>query len=128
MQQHGATAYHHCEVKEEMEYAQNVFRCPLVPGGPHQHHCKFLVPMVRLTLFYGFQRFNIDFDPDDGLETLLFQVFSVTNVPPEQLRLFGLGSGPASLSTVPSDLAFSDGMFISMIEPMLPLTTGMFVD
>lgn len=80
--------------------------------------------MVRLVLYHGFNQHEIEYDPSDGLETLFFQVFSLTNVAPEVQRLFGIEAGPISLAALPPDAVIRDGMAIALLEPMISLTVG----
>ena len=80
--------------------------------------------MVRLVLYHGFNQHNFEYDPSDGLETLFFQVFSLTNVAPEEQRLVGIEAGPVSLTASPPAAVFRDDMVISLLEPMKPMTIG----
>jgi hypothetical protein len=85
--------------------------------------------MVKLTLYYGFQRHELEADPEDGLETLFYQVFSLTNVAPEDQAFFGLQPGPLTLETAASSTAtFAEGHVIALMEPMpdlVPHASGM---
>jgi hypothetical protein len=75
--------------------------------------------MVNLCLYYGFQRHEIEADPDDGLETLFYQVFSLTNVAPEDQALFGLEPGPLTLTGAAFSAAtFAEGQVIALMEPV----------
>lgn len=84
--------------------------------------------MPRLTLYYGFERLELDVDVEDGVETLFYQIFSVTNVSPEAQVLFGLVPGPFTLSDAASAVVtIVDGQEIAMLEPvpgLLPLDGG----
>lgn len=79
--------------------------------------------MPRVTLFYGEKQYELEVDEENGLETFFFQVFSVTNVEPESLRLFGLGADPLTLATAGSvPFTLTDGQAVALLEPEPTLT------
>eukprot|EP00427_Karlodinium_veneficum_P039409 CAMPEP_0169293516 /NCGR_PEP_ID=MMETSP1016-20121227/63335_1 /TAXON_ID=342587 /ORGANISM="Karlodinium micrum, Strain CCMP2283" /LENGTH=283 /DNA_ID=CAMNT_0009384219 /DNA_START=24 /DNA_END=873 /DNA_ORIENTATION=+ len=55
---------------------------------------------VVLRVSYKMQEFELEVDPEEGWEVLRMQLYSITEVPSEQQRLFGLGieKGPVDES------------------------------
>lgn len=82
--------------------------------------------MVHLILYYGFNRLEVEYDPEDDADTLFYQLFSLTNVAPEAQVLFGvIPAGPVTLASVTGTvLTVNDGQEIGMLEPVENLTDG----
>ena len=79
--------------------------------------------MLRLVLYHGFTKHLFESDPSFGAETLFYQVFSLTNVPPEDITLYGVGTGPLTLATAAGTvLDLHDGLELAMMEPFETLT------
>eukprot|EP00913_Durusdinium_trenchii_P002369 g2187.t1 len=47
-------------------------------------------PVAILIRYFG-KEFEIECEPSEGWEMLRMQIYSMTEVPPEQMKLFGLG-------------------------------------
>ncbi|KAK8947343.1 Peptide-N(4)-(N-acetyl-beta-glucosaminyl)asparagine amidase [Platanthera zijinensis] len=72
--------------------------------------------MVRrlFVIHHSGTEFTVDYDTDDGLEVLKFQIFSLTSVPPDEQKLFARGS----------DLVITDGCdLVSISDEILLLFT-----
>eukprot|EP00930_Biecheleria_cincta_P037916 TRINITY_DN26061_c0_g1_i3.p1 TRINITY_DN26061_c0_g1~~TRINITY_DN26061_c0_g1_i3.p1 ORF type:complete len:838 (-),score=160.87 TRINITY_DN26061_c0_g1_i3:125-2563(-) len=53
---------------------------------------------VPVTIYHHGREYEIECEPDEGYEMLRMQIFSVTDIPAEQQRLFGLGQAKGVLN------------------------------
>ena len=77
--------------------------------------------MTSINLFHAGCRHAVPVEPGTDAETLLLQVFSLTNVPPEQQRLFGLlpSGEPVTAVNAPTlpPLTLSAGQEVALLVP-----------
>jgi hypothetical protein len=72
--------------------------------------------MVKVVLAFNGQQHEIFLDTDEPVEVFRYQIYSVTDVPPERQWISGLGVGYLSNQTQLGSLNIVDGQRVSLID------------
>lgn len=79
---------------------------------------------ILLYIRYKNDTHKIELEPGEGVEVFRFQVFSVTNVPPEEQVITGMGIGPLRDDADLYSLGLADGTFVMLtqVQKTVPVT------
>ena len=75
--------------------------------------------MATVTLLHAGAAYPLEIEPEDDMDTLVLKVFSLTNVPPQEQRIFGLlPSGDpvlGSATTAAPPLSVTPGQHLALL-------------
>jgi ubiquitin carboxyl-terminal hydrolase 14 len=71
--------------------------------------------MVKLTIKWNKQTFEVDLDQSDTVDTFQTQIYTLTNVPPERQKILGIPGGPLKPADDLSKRTIKEGTKVTLI-------------